>query len=37
MKSGIGKTILQQFGGNKEKIQELAKSVKSIKVLAWKK
>lgn len=37
MKSGVGKTILQQLGGNKEKITELAKSVKSIKVLAWKK
>ncbi|MCL4415120.1 MAG: arsenite methyltransferase [Actinobacteria bacterium] len=37
MKSGVGKTILQGLGGNKEKITELAKSVKSIKVLAWKK
>lgn len=37
MKSGVGKTILQQFSGNKERITELAKSVKSIKVLAWKK
>lgn len=37
MDSGMGKSLLQKFGGNRERITELAKSVKSIKVLAWKK
>jgi len=35
--SDFGKTLLSKFNGDIEKISELAKSVKSMKILAWKK